>query len=243
MESSSALNAAASTVMPAQPVDAADLGALTEATTFTTVSGAPRDPAPAADPSGGVVHPTVKVAAYASPGGPAVAAIPVKQLGTSDTWLPVVGEQPGWIQVLLPARPNNSTAWLAMTDALTLARTPYQIKVDRAAFRLTLMRDGQQVAQWTVGIGKPSAITPPGRTFILASIKDQQQSWSPVVLPLGAHSDTHLTYGGGPGTVAVHTWPTDVYGQASSDGCIRVPPDALNLLSTEVPLGTPVLIR
>ncbi|WP_309114675.1 L,D-transpeptidase [Saccharothrix sp.] len=63
------------------------------------------------------------------------------------------------------------------------------------------------------------------------------------MLPLGTHSQTHTSYGGGPGTVGIHTWPTpEVYGTASSDGCVRVPRDALDAMSTRVPLGTPVLI-
>ncbi|WP_143168451.1 L,D-transpeptidase [Amycolatopsis australiensis] len=47
-----------------------------------------------------------------------------------------------------------------------------------------------------------------------------------------------------PGTVGLHTWPTaDVYGRPSSDGCVRIPPDALQVISTQVPIGSPVLIR
>ena len=71
---------------------------------------------------------------------------------------------------------------------------------------------------------------------------DENQTYSPVVLPLGTHSPTHDTYGGGPGTVAIHTWPNaDVYGQAISNGSILVPQDALDQL-VEVPLGTVVII-
>ncbi len=63
-----------------------------------------------------------------------------------------------------------------------------------------------------------------------------------MILPLGTHSPTLDSYGGGPGTVAIHTWPTDEgFGEAVSDGCIRVPADALDTL-TEVPLGTLVTI-
>jgi lipoprotein-anchoring transpeptidase ErfK/SrfK len=63
-----------------------------------------------------------------------------------------------------------------------------------------------------------------------------------VILPLGAHSPTLDSFGGGPGTVAIHTWPTpDVFGAATSDGCVRVPKDALDQI-TDVPLGTLVMI-
>ena len=45
------------------------------------------------------------------------------------------------------------------------------------------------------------------------------------------------------GTVALHGWPdSQVFGQASSDGCVRVPDDALQLLRN-LPLGTTVMLR
>jgi len=77
---------------------------------------------------------------------------------------------------------------------------------------------------------------------VLGSITDPGQSYSPVILPLGMHSETLDTYGGGPGTVALHTWPdSSVFGTAASHGCVRVPSAALDRL-TAVPLGTLVLI-
>lgn len=229
-------------VIAPQPVTDTELTALPQATTFSTLPAAPSDPAPTQPPSGRVVHPNVVVALYTAPGGPALAALPPSQLG-SDTWLPVITERPSWAQVLLPTRPNGATGWLVLDGTIASAVTPYQLHVDRGTFRMRLLRDGQQVGAWTVAIGKPTAQTPAGRTFVLASIREQPPTFSPIVLPLGAHSDTHLTYGGGPGTVGIHTWPTsDVYGRASSDGCIRIPPEALQIVSSDVPLGTPVLI-
>ncbi|MCP9981085.1 L,D-transpeptidase [Actinomadura madurae] len=65
---------------------------------------------------------------------------------------------------------------------------------------------------------------------------------SPTVLPLGTHSATLDTFGGGPGTVALHGWPdASVFGKAITHGCVRVPADALKALS-RVPLGSLVLI-
>ncbi|WP_246258320.1 L,D-transpeptidase family protein [Amycolatopsis anabasis] len=220
-----------------------DLSQLPEASTFTTVPDAPTDQGRDQVPSGRLVHPVSPVPAYREPGGPAIAAVPVQQVG-SDTWLPVIAEQPGWYQVMLPARPNGATAWIADDLAVETAHTPYRIVIDRAAFRLQLFREGTQVGIWTVGIGKPTAPTPEGRTFLLASIRDSHQRYSPVILPLGTHSATYETYGGGPGTTGIHGWPTpDVFGHPSSDGCIRIPANALQILSTDVPIGTPVLIH
>lgn len=229
-------------VIPALPVT--DLVGLPQISTFTTVPTAPSDQTEDQFPTGELIHPTVTVPVYGEPGGPAIAALAPQQIST-DTWLPVIASEPGWDQVLLPTRPNGSTGWISLSNpTIETAHTPYQIVVDRAAFRLQLLRDGQQLGEWTVGIGKPEAETPAGRTFVLASIQDSRQTFSPVILPLGIHSASHETFGGGPGTVGIHGWPTDtVFGHPSSDGCIRVPAGGLRILSTEVPIGTPVLIH
>ncbi|GAB3161762.1 hypothetical protein GCM10027258_79360 [Amycolatopsis stemonae] len=230
-------------IVDPQPVSPQQLSQLPAATTFGTVAAAPKDPAPGQVPGGRLVHPSTTVPLYASPGGPAIAALPPTQL-VSDTWLPVVTEQPGWAEVLLPSRPNDTAAWIYLDDTVTTAHSPYRIEVDRARFTLTLFKDGKETGHWTVGIGKPNSPTPATRTFLLASIKDTHPTFSPIVLPTGAHSDTYESYGGGPGTVGLHTWPSaDVYGHPSSDGCIRIPPDALQVISSDVPIGSPVLIR
>ncbi|UJW28661.1 L,D-transpeptidase [Saccharothrix sp. AJ9571] len=231
-----------------RPVSQQQLDALPAATVFGTVLNATTDPQPDGTPSGRLVHPTTTVPLYSSPGGLAIAAVPPTQL-VSDTWLPIVAERPGWVEVLVPSRPNDSTGWIYLDSRIVTAHSPYRIEVDRATFTMTLVNNGTIVAQWPVGIGKPSTPTPATRTFILASIKDSQATVSPIVLPLGAHSEVFDSYGGGPGTLGIHTWPNPdsfgrtSYGRPSSDGCIRIPPDALRLLSTEVPIGSPVLIR
>jgi lipoprotein-anchoring transpeptidase ErfK/SrfK len=173
------------------------------------------------------------------PGGAPIARLGPQQIG--DTWLPVIAQQPGWVQVLLPSRPNSSAGWVTET-ALDRAVTPYLIRVHLRSLGMELFKDGQRLGNWTVGIGKESAPTPAGRTFLLGSFSDTAQRYSPVILPLGTHSPTLNSFGGGPGTVAIHTWPTaTVFGTRSSDGCIRVPKDALHQLA-QVPIGTLVLI-
>ncbi|SEP54500.1 L,D-transpeptidase [Amycolatopsis saalfeldensis] len=232
-------------IVAPQDVTAAALAALPQSTTFTTVTGAPADPAPTARTSGRIVHPTTTVAVFAAPGSAPIAALPPQQhfaeLAT-DTKVPVIAEQPGWAQVLLPSRPNGSTGWVYLEDpAVTTEHSRYRIAVDREHFALTLFENDAQIGRWTIGVGKAGAVTPAGRTFVLSSILEDHPTFSPVVLPLGAHSDTHTTFGGGPGTVGIHTWPTaTVFGQASSDGCVRIPPDALDVISTTVPLGSVV---
>jgi hypothetical protein len=217
----------------------ADPTTLPQSTTYTVVEGAPLDVGGLEPTDGTVIHPQREVVVYASPGGPAIARLGPQQIG--ETWLPVIASQPGWLEVLLPSRPNSSAGWV--TDiALDRAVTPYLIRVHLRSLNMELFKGGQRLGGWTVGIGKQSAPTPAGRTFLLGSFSDTAQRYSPVILPLGTHSPTLDSFGGGPGTVAIHTWPTaNVFGTRSSDGCIRVPRDALNQL-TQVPLGTLVLI-
>lgn len=224
-----------------------NLSGLPEASTFGTIPAAPQDATADEVPDGQLVHPNRPVPVFDQPGGDAIAVLPTTQLG-SDTWVPVIADEPGWVQVLLPSRPNGSAGWLSTQDnALTIRSTTDRIVIDRAAFRLTLYRDHQQIGTWSVGVGTAAAPTPVGRTFVLASMTDAKQKFSPVIFPLGIHSATFSSYGGGPGTTGIHGWPTsDVFGRPSSDGCIRIPADALATFTNPVdpvPIGTPVLIR
>jgi len=218
-----------------------DLTRLPQATTFTTLRGLPQDPAPQAETDGTVVHPTSTVEVAARPGGPAVAALPEQQLD-SPTWVPVVGARDGWLQVLLPSRPNGVTGWIRDDGRITVARTSHLVKVDLAQRRLTLWESGRKTGTWTVAVGAAETPTPKGRTFLLALLKPAKPTFSPLIVPVGAHSETLETFGGGPGTVAFHGWrDASVFGKAVTHGCIRVPDEALTRLS-RIPLGTLVLV-
>lgn len=223
---------------PSAPIDPAT-GAALQSTTYTTIDSAPIDTATDVATDGTVAHPVRATPVRVAPNGTVVAMMPVTQFG--DTWLPVIEKQPGWVHVLLPSKPNGSTGWLLADDVKT-ATTPYLVKVHLTSRTLDLVKNGALAGSWKAGTGKASAPTPTGRTFILGAFSDPKQKYSPVILPLGTHSATHDSFGGGPGTVGIHTWPSSgVFGTASSDGCIRIPADALTML-TKVPLGTLVMI-
>jgi lipoprotein-anchoring transpeptidase ErfK/SrfK len=216
-----------------------DLTKLVASTTKTTLPRAPQDTEPQATTEGDVVHPKRVIPVYAAPGKRPFAKVAPRQMG--ETWLPVVDRRNGWAKVLLPSKPNGAAGWLRMAD-VQQRRTPYLIRVHVGSRQLELYQDGELVGSWTVAVGAPETPTPTGRTFLLGSIVDPNQSYSPVILPLGSHSNTLDTYGGGPGTVALHGWPdSSVFGNAVSHGCIRVPSDALDQLS-QVPLGSLVII-
>ena len=207
--------------------------------TYTEVAGAPADPDPTGTTNGLVVHPIRETPVRDAPDGRAIANMEVTQFG--DTWLPVIAEQPGWVQVLLPSKPSKTTGWIRADD-VERATTPYVIKVHLGAKKLELVREGKTVDEWSVGIGTPETPTPTGRTFLLGAFTNPNETYSSVFLPLGVHSPTLDSFGGGPGTVAIHAWPdASSFGNAVSNGCIRVPDDALQQLA-KVPLGTLVII-
>jgi lipoprotein-anchoring transpeptidase ErfK/SrfK len=234
--------AAAAPASPGQ-MSAEQLARLPQATTFARLAGAPADPDQATPTSGLVVHPRTTEAVYAAPGGTPVAALPSTELG-SPTWVPVIQGRPGWDEVLLPARPNHASGWISTEgQALQTAQTPYVIRVDLAARQVAVFDSGQKVASWTAAVGAPGTPTPTGRTFLMASLEPVHPTYTPLILPLGAHSNTLDSFGGGPGTVALHGWPdTSVFGQAVTHGCVRVPSAALHVLA-QIPLGSLVLIR
>lgn len=214
---------------------------LPQSTTFTKLTGLPTETRRYKSLDGTVVRPLKAKTLHARPDGPAVAVLPATQLG-GPTWVPVVETVPGWQRVLLPSKPNHSTAWLS-TDGLETAHTPYAVRVRTGRRQLTLYKSGKKLGIWSVAVGAAKTPTPAGWTFVLASMSQKASAGTgPVVLPVGTHSATLDTFGGGPGTVAFHGWPDQkVFGRAASHGCVRVPAGALKALM-RVPLGSPVLI-
>jgi lipoprotein-anchoring transpeptidase ErfK/SrfK len=232
-------------LVPPAHVSAAELARLPRATTYASIPAAPLDPAPFAVTGGLVVHPRTPQVVYAGPGKPPVAVLPATELG-GPTWVPVVQTSPGWERVLLPSRPNRASGWIFTAGAagsqLDTRRSAYLVRINVGARTLSVYDGGQPLGTWTVTVGAPPTPTPTGRTFLLALLAPPHPTYSPLILPLGFHSDTLDTYGGGPGTVGVHGWPDpSVFGRAVSHGCVRVPASALHVLS-QVPLGSLVLI-
>lgn len=219
-----------------------DPGRLPAATTFADLPQAPPDPAPNDDTTGVVLNATAELPVHDAPGGAAFAKLPTTQL-ENPTWVPVLQERGDWAQVLLPSRPNGSSGWVRTDSDVQKAISPYSVDVDIDRRHLEIREGERTIAEWTVGVGSPETPTPRGRSYVMAAIEETETRFSPVILPLGAHSDTFNSYGGGPGTVALHGWPEpDVFGRADSDGCVRVPDEALQALS-ELPLGTIVHLR
>lgn len=187
---------------------------------------------------------------------PGPALKPSRWLGPAGaSWLlvtarPRVDQGRCWLQVRLPWRPNNATAWMN-ADNVPLRSTPWRIVVSTAGRTLTLFRAGKKVRTISVVVGKPSTPTPTGLFAIWQPIRwhpnDFLGSW---VLELTAHSNVLRTFDGGDGTVAIHgrggTSLLDPLGSAASHGCVRLANTDIDWLVHEIGVsqlpGTPVQI-
>ena len=185
------------------------------------------------------------VRAEPDPAAPVVTELPAQTSFGSSRALLVLDEEPGWVRVQLPVRPNGSTGWVP-EDAVDLVAGRHRVEVDLAARRLTVFDGDEVVVETAVAIGAPDAPTPTGTFAVIDRLQSPEASspYGPFALGISAHSDTFSEFAGGDGQIGIHgTDDPASIGQPVSHGCIRVPNDVITLLASALPLGTPVTIR
>lgn len=183
----------------------------------------------------------------ASPGAPPDKLVPSSWYGYPSI-LPVIAEQPGWLDVREAQRPNGATAWIP-ADAATLSTTPYAMVLDLCTAHLLVFQNGQQIFDFPAGIGAPSDPTVTGEYFIAMTTPPPGPGYGPFVLATSAHSDAIRSWEGqGDAIIGIHG-PITAYddrligtsGAAISHGCIRLHNSDLAKLSV-IPPGTPLEI-
>ena len=190
---------------------------------------------------------TVRRAAprYASPGRLATGTVPASWYQRPSV-LPVIAATPGWVEVRLAQRPNESTAWLAASD-VRLSTTPYEIVVDLATTRLSLFDDGRLVFSAPAGVGTTGDPTPIGQYFVAFDEPPPQPNpgYGPFIVVTSAHSPTISDWeGSGDAVIGIHgplgeDSEIGTSGAKISHGCIRLHDHALEQLA-KVPPGTPI---
>jgi lipoprotein-anchoring transpeptidase ErfK/SrfK len=154
-------------------------------------------------------------------------------------------QRPGWVQVLLPTRPNGSTGWIHADD-VQVTVSPYHIQVDVAAHQITVFNGTQVFYQGPVAVGASATPTPPGLyyTRVLLRTTDPQSPYGPFAYGLSAHSDALTTFAGGDAEIGIHgNNDASALGKSVSHGCIRMDNATITTLSNILPLGTPVQIN
>ncbi len=210
----------------------------------TTTPPRPLDSAPLAPPGWTLVATTRgAIPSFRYPGGPRSGTVPASW-HTAPSTLPVIAARPGWLDVRLAQRPNESTAWVLATD-VTLATTPYRIVIDLATTHLMLYRAGQLVLSAPAGIGTPDDPTPVGQYFVAFLAAPPNPGYGAFVIVTSAHSNTITDWeSSGDAMIAIHgplgsDSAIGATGAAISHGCVRL--HETNLLQLRpVPVGSPV---
>lgn len=192
-----------------------------------------------------VARTDVAVDVFAAPGDAApVQTLPATTGFGSARALLVESAVEGWVEVLLPTRPNGSTGWIRL-DGLELRTVDEEVIVDLAARTLTVLDGGEVVLETPVAVGSDESPTPTGRFSIVDKLDTGAAAgpYGPFAFGLSGHSDVITEFAGGDGQIGIHgTDDPSSIGQAVSHGCVRVPNDVAATLNDLLPLGTPVTI-
>jgi hypothetical protein len=156
----------------------------------------------------------------------------------------VRARQSGWVQVLLPVRPNGTVGWVHARD-VSIEQSPYRISIQLGAHRLTVFNGDAVLLQDTIAVGQAATPTPTGLYFIRVLLKapDPNTVYGPYAYGLSGHSEVLDTFNGGDAELGIHgNNDASVLGKDVSHGCIRMSNDKITRLAGLLPLGTPVQI-
>jgi lipoprotein-anchoring transpeptidase ErfK/SrfK len=156
----------------------------------------------------------------------------------------ICNEVPGWVQVLVPARPNMTVGWIPIR-AVRVVRNDHRIVIELSTNTLIWTVGATVKVKATVSTGTGDTPTPVGMFAVKEVVpqKDTNTVVGPFAVGLTAFSEVLDDYAGGQGTVAIHgTNAPGKLGQRVSKGCVRLPNPAITSLAQAIPLGTPVEI-
>jgi hypothetical protein len=147
-----------------------------------------------------------------------------------------------WAKVLLPVRPNGSTAWV-QTAFFRQESHNYHITIDVSENSVNVYRGEELLVEQIAVSGRDSRPTPVVRAYIDekiagASLSPAYGDW---VLSIAAFSEALGTFGGGMPKLALHgTNQPELMGQYVSSGCVRIPNEVVSFIAELVPVGTVV---
>lgn len=193
-----------------------------------------------------------EVVAYSQPdaGSAVVASLDIDPsypqyfLATSTFAEHEASADPGWLEVLLPIRPNGITGWIR-TDEVVLYQNRFKIEIDVSDHSLTLLENGQPLFTTPIGVGTGDTPTPIGTfyTTVLYDVPDPVGPYGPFAFALSGFSEVLESFNGGDGLIGLHgTNDPSSLGSDVSHGCIRIPNELITQMAESVPLGTPVEI-
>jgi len=162
----------------------------------------------------------------------------------------VVQQQPDWLQVMLPTRPNGSTGWIKASD-VTLSPHDFRMDVVLSQHLVTVMKGADQILQAPIAVGTSDTPTPAQTFYITELLKPTDANgnyipdgdYGPYAYGLSGHSDVLQTFGAGDGQLGIHgTNAPQLIGTDVSHGCIRMTNENITTLANLLPLGVPVRV-
>ncbi len=179
----------------------------------------------------------------ARPGKRVVRRIGRRTRFRSRTILTVVARRGVWLGVLHEDLPNGRAGWVHERHVRLLS-APMRIVVDRSARRAEVLRDGQVVKRFTVGVGRPGSPTPLGRFGITDRLlAGSGLPYGCCILALSGRQPKLPPGWPGGDRLAFHGTPGDAVGAATSSGCMRVRERDLRRLMRTIPVGTRVDVK
>jgi len=180
----------------------------------------------------------------------AQASAPVRTMTSpTDTGAPLVflveDQQPGWLKVQLPVRPNGSMGWVRAGD-VDLTQNDYRIEVQLSAFRITVWKGRTVVLSDAVGVGAGATPTPGGKYYIKELLQPPNPNgpYGVFAYGLSGFSEVLTSFNGGSGVLGIHgTNDPGSIGHEVSYGCIRMTNASIATLARILPLGVPVEIK
>jgi lipoprotein-anchoring transpeptidase ErfK/SrfK len=201
---------------------------------------------PASAPSVVATAVTGEVRVFDEPGAASPSRVLVNPTKTDGPLVFLVDRaKDGWLEVLLPVKPNGATGWIAARD-VALAQNPYRIVVQLTKHRLLVFKGQDRIMSTPAGIGTLSTPTPHGRYYLtqLFQPPDPTGPYGPFAYSLSGFSEVLQTFKGGDAIIGIHgTNQPELVGKDVSHGCIRVKNAVIRKLAAVLPLGTPVEIR
>lgn len=153
-----------------------------------------------------------------------------------------LGEQAGYLRVLVPIRPNGTIGWIRATD-VKVEPNSLRVVVELSTNTIRVFRNDQVILRELVATGTGNNPTPKGLFFIVDRVPQTNPAGGlgPIVLKLSGFSESLASFAGGQGAIGLHgTSAPGLLGGRVSHGCVRMANSTIARLAALVPLGTSV---
>ena len=153
---------------------------------------------------------------------------------------------PGWLQVMVPVRPNERTGWIKASDAVVQPNT-HRVVVSVSARQVTHWDGDSVVGTYPCAVGADRSPTPVATGFVANRIDmvkagyGLNAGYGPFLLGTSIHSEALATFNGQDALIAIHGHgQTATVGHNVSNGCCRMYDADITTMWPLVPLGAPV---